>query len=88
MCVVKYKFTSKTGGFESYDSHQLLCGGMVRCTLNHSVLLDLVSVYISSLVCLEDRKWCRLIGSLQKTNQVAVGSIRVFSKLGCVFIKV
>ena len=23
-----------------------------------------------------------------KTNQVAVGSIRVFSKLGCVFIKV
>ena len=30
MCVVKYKFTSKTGGFESYDSHQLLCGGMVE----------------------------------------------------------
>ena len=29
MCVVKYKFTSKTGSFESYDSHQLLCGGMV-----------------------------------------------------------
>ena len=28
--VVKYKFTSKTGGFESYDSHQLLCGGMVE----------------------------------------------------------
>ena len=27
---VKYKFTSKTGGFESYDSHQLLCGGMVE----------------------------------------------------------
>ena len=22
----KYKFTSKTGGFESYDSHQLLLG--------------------------------------------------------------
>ena len=42
----------------------------------------------STLVCLEDRKWCGLIGSLQKTNQVAVGSIRVFSKLGCVFIKV
>ena len=30
MCAVKYKFTSKTGGFESYDSHQLLCGGMVE----------------------------------------------------------
>ena len=30
MCVVKYKFTSKTGGFESYDSHQLLCAGMVE----------------------------------------------------------
>ena len=29
-----------------------------------------------------------LIGSLQKTNQVAVGSIHVFSKLGCFFIKV
>ena len=93
MCVVKYKFKSKTGGFESYDSHQLLCdlcGGMVSWTLNHSVSLDLVSVYISTLVCLEDRKWCGLIGSLQKTNhyyQVAVGSIRVFSKLGCVFIK-
>ena len=29
MFAVKYKFTSKTGGFESYDSHQLLCGGMV-----------------------------------------------------------
>ena len=28
--VVKYKFTSKAGGFESYDSHQLLCGGMVE----------------------------------------------------------
>ena len=26
----KYKFTSKTGGFESYDSHQFLCGGMVE----------------------------------------------------------
>ena len=24
------KFTSKTGGFESYESHQLLCGGMVE----------------------------------------------------------
>ena len=78
MSAVKYKFTSKNGGFESYDSHQLLCGGM----------LDLVSVYISTLVCLEDRKWCGLVGSLQKTNQVAVGSIRVFSKLDCVFIKV
>ena len=62
--------------------------GWLRWTLNHSVLLDLVSVYIFTLVCLEDRKWCGLIGSLQKTNQVAVGSIRVFSKLGCVFIKV
>ena len=30
MSAVKYKFTSKTGGFESYDSHQLLCGGMVE----------------------------------------------------------
>ena len=30
MCVVKYKFTNKTGGFESYDSHQLLCQGDVR----------------------------------------------------------
>ena len=29
MSAVKYKFTSKTGGFESYDSHQLLCGEMV-----------------------------------------------------------
>ena len=39
----------------------------------------------------EDRKWCGLIamiGSLQLTNQVAVGSIRVFPKLGCVFLKV
>ena len=62
--------------------------GWLRWTLNHSVLLDLVSVYISTLVCLEDRKWCGLIGSLQKTNQVAVGSIRVFSKLGCVLVKV
>ena len=26
----KYKFTSKTGGFESYDSRQLLRGGMVE----------------------------------------------------------
>ena len=53
--------------------------------------IDLGSVYISTLVCLEDRKWCGLIamiGSLQLTNQVAVGSIRVFSKLGCVFLKV
>ena len=39
---------------------------------------DLVSVYISTLVCLEVRKWCGLIGSLQKPNQVALGSIRVF----------
>ena len=30
MFVVKYKFTSKTGGLESYVSHQLLCGGMVE----------------------------------------------------------
>ena len=30
MCAVNYKFTSKTGGFESYDSDQLLCGGMVE----------------------------------------------------------
>ena len=30
MFAVKYKFTDKTGGFESYDSHQLLCGGMVE----------------------------------------------------------
>ena len=30
MFAVKYKFTSKTGGFESYVSHQLLCGGMVE----------------------------------------------------------
>ena len=29
MSAVKYKFTSKTGSFESYNSHQLLCGGMV-----------------------------------------------------------
>ena len=29
MSAAKYKFTSKTGGFEFYDSHQLLCGGMV-----------------------------------------------------------
>ena len=43
--------------------------GWLRWTLNHSVLLDLVSVYISTLVCLEDRKWCGLIGSLQKNNQ-------------------
>ena len=28
--LLKYKFTSETGGFESYDSHQLLCGGMVE----------------------------------------------------------
>ena len=84
MCVVKYKFTSKTGGFESYDSHQLLCGGMVE--VNSEPFR--ISVYISTLVCLDDRKWCGLIGSLQKTNQVAVGSIRVFSKLGCVFRKV
>ena len=41
---------------------------------------DLVSVYISTLVFLKDRIWCGLVGSLQKTNQVAVGSIRVFSK--------
>ena len=52
--------------------------------------IDLVSVYIHPglfVVCLEVRKWCGLIGSLQKTNQVAVGSIRVFSKLGCFFYK-
>ena len=30
MCAVKYKFTSKTGCFESYDSHQLLCGGVAE----------------------------------------------------------
>ena len=30
MCVVKYKFTSKTSSLESYDSHKLLCGGMVE----------------------------------------------------------
>ena len=30
MCAVKYKFTSKTGGFETYDSHQLLCGGVAE----------------------------------------------------------
>ena len=30
MSAVKYKFTSKTGGFEYYDSHQLLRGGMVE----------------------------------------------------------
>ena len=46
-----------------------------------------VRVYISTPVCLEDRKWCGLVGSLQKPNQVAVGSIRVFSKLGCFFYK-
>ena len=51
------------------------------------MLLDLVSVYISTPVCLEDRKWGGLVGSLQKPNQVAVGSIRVFSKLGCFFYK-
>ena len=28
--LLKYKFTSKTGSFKSYDSHQLLCGGMVE----------------------------------------------------------
>ena len=39
--------------------------------------IDLVSVYISTLVCLEVRKWCGLIGSLKKPNQVALGSIRV-----------
>ena len=53
--------------------------------------IDLVSVYISTLVCLEDRKWrglIAMIGSLQLTNQVAVGSIRFLSKLGCVFIRV
>ena len=50
--------------------------------------IDLVSVYISTLVCLEVRKLFGLIGSLQKTNQVAIGSIRVFWKLGCVFINV
>ena len=38
-------------------------------------------------LCLTNRKWCGLIGFLQKTNQVAVGSIPVFEKLGCVFIK-
>ena len=57
--------------------------GWLRLTLNHSVLLDLVGVYITTLLRAEDRKWCGLIGSLQKTNQVAVGSIPVFSKLGC-----
>ena len=30
MSAVKYKFTSKTGGFESYDSPRLLRGGMVE----------------------------------------------------------
>ena len=53
-----------------------------RWTLNHSVLLDLVSIYISTLVCLEDWTWCGLIGSLQKNNHVAVCWIRVCSKLG------
>ena len=28
--LLTYKFTSKTGSFKSYDSHQLLCGGMVE----------------------------------------------------------
>ena len=44
--------------------------GWLRWTLNHSVLLDLVSVYISTLVCSEDRKWCGLIGSLQNKKTI------------------
>ena len=91
MSAIKYKFTSKTGGFESYDSHQLLCGGMVEVNSEpFRIAWFSKRLYIhpglfggSKIVRLKG-----LIGSLQKTNQVAVGSIHVFSKLGCVFIKV
>ena len=79
MCVVNYKFTSKTGGFESYDSHQLLCGWMVKVNSKpfRIVSRDLVGVYICTVDRLEDRKWCGLIGSLP-ANQVAVVSIHLF----------
>ena len=57
--------------------------GRLRLTLNHSELLDLLGVFIPTLICLEDRKWCSMIGSLL-ANQVAVGSenlssLKVFS---------
>ena len=41
---------------------------------------------IPSLICLKDRKWCSVIGSLL-ANQVAIGSIRFDPKLGLCFLK-
>ena len=62
--------------------------GRLRLALNHSVFLDFVGVFIPTLICLEDRKWVSMVGSLL-ANQVAVGLIHFVQELGlCFFSKV
>ena len=61
--------------------------GRLMLALNHSVLLGFTGVFIPTLICLEDRKWYSMIGSLL-ANQVAVGVIHFVQKLGlCFFSK-